>query len=90
MKQSDQELNEELNLAAELVKVGGIYSHYKNPDYIYKVLSLAVLESTTEVCVIYEPQYGARIPFVRPISNWLDELVVDSQKVKRFTLIDGV
>ena len=90
MKKSDSELCELLSQATSVVKVGGIYSHYKNLDNKYKVLSLVILESTTEVCVIYEPQYGAKIPFVRPISNWLGEVDVDGKKVKRFTLINGV
>ena len=80
MKKSDSELATMIALASSLIKVGGIYSHYKNPDNKYKVLGLAILESNTEVCVIYEPQYGAKLPFVRPLSNWLEELTVNGKK----------
>ena len=82
MKKSDSEL-------ATMIKVGGIYSYYKNLDNKYKVLGLAILESNTEVCVIYEPQYGVKLPFVRPLSNWLEEVEINNTNFKRFTLVNS-
>ncbi len=90
MKKSDTELSKLIDYASSSVIVGGVYSHYKNSDNKYKILHLAIIESNAEVCVVYKPQYGAKIPFVRPLSNWLEEKVIDGRKVKRFTLINGV
>lgn len=67
----ESELLKKLNDAKKLVKVGGKYFHYKNPDQFYIVLDLAIDEATENVSVIYQAQYRKKIIFIRPISNWL-------------------
>jgi len=80
-------LANELKKAAEKVKVGGFYYHYKKPGDAYKVLNLAITEWDDKVCVIYEAQYGDRIVFVRPLETWLDEVEWENKTVKHFTFI---
>jgi hypothetical protein len=83
----DNILVNELEKAAEKVKVGGFYYHYKKPDQSYKVLNLAVTEWDEKICVIYEAQYGDKIIFVRPIETWLDKVEWNNKIVKHFTFI---
>lgn len=79
-------LERELNQAAEMVKVGEIYSHYKNPQNHYQVIGLGVQEATDKICVIYQAQYGGKFIFVRDLDSWLDTVDVDGVKVLRFKL----
>lgn len=76
----------ELNVAANKVKVGELYYHYKNPQLSYKVLRLAITEEDDSICVIYEAQYGDRLVFVRPLDSWLDKVEWQNKTTSRFTL----
>lgn len=75
-----------MTAAAQQVRVGGVYVHYKSPDMCYKVTGLGITTDTDKVCVIYEALYGERITFVRPLNEWLDEIETPAGKVSRFTL----
>lgn len=81
------ELSEILKQAKIDVSVGSVYAHYKNPDLLYKVTQIAILEATDEPCVIYRAQYGPRFSFVRPVSSWLDKVEWQDQKVPRFAKV---
>lgn len=84
---SETELTERLKKAAIQVGVGAFYTHYKNPDQHYKVLSIVISEANDEPCVIYEAQYGDHIAFVRPVASWLEEIEWNNKSVKRFTKV---
>lgn len=81
------ELSVLLKQAKSKIAVGAIYAHYKNPDLLYKVTQIAVLEANDEPCVIYQAQYGPRFSFVRPVSSWLDKVEWQGQTVPRFTRV---
>lgn len=85
-----QELKSLLQEAETLVKVGGRYFHYKNPDKFYTVLDLVIIEATVEVGVVYRAEYDGleEFKFVRPIGEFMGEVEVDGKMVNRFTLID--
>jgi hypothetical protein len=80
---SQSTLSRMLAEAGKQVTVGAQYIHYK--DKPYKVIDLAVLESTNEVCVIYQAQYGKQLTFIRPVSGWLQKVEKDGKFVARFT-----
>lgn len=84
-KESQAQLSARLAKAAEQVTVGARYMHYKRQSY--KVLALALREEDNEPCVVYQAEYGDHITFIRPVVNWVEEVEVDGQKVKRFTKI---
>lgn len=88
MHKSQKELADEQIAAAQHVKVGRLYHHYKNPNDLYKVINLAVTEWNDEACVIYEAQYGEKIIFVRPLGSWLEKVEWNGKIVDRFTLND--
>lgn len=81
------ELSELLRQAKTKIAVGAMYAHYKNPDLLYKVTQIAVLEASDEPCVIYQAQYGPKFSFVRPVSSWLDQVKWQNQTVPRFTKV---
>jgi hypothetical protein len=82
MKQSTEDLLAKIEKAKSLVKAGGRYRHYKG-NY-YKVLDLAIMESDTEPCVIYEAEYAPGLSFVRPLQDWLATVEVDGVMKPRF------
>lgn len=85
MQLSDEELAQKLTDAVAQVEVGATYKHYKG--HVYKVLSLAILESTLEAAVVYQAQSGSGVVFVRPVSSWLEPVAVDGQTIERFSKI---
>lgn len=81
------ELNDEIKKAREHVSVGGLYSHYKHPQNLYRVVGLAIQEATDKVCVIYQPQKNKQTLWIRDLDNWLEKPVVDGKVVDRFRLV---
>lgn len=85
-KQSETELSERLAKAAQQVEVGARYMHYKQLSYT--VVMLALFEENNEPCVVYRAEYGEHLTFIRPVSSWLEEIIKDGKKVKRFEKSD--
>jgi len=68
--------------------IGGIYQHYKGPQY--RVLGLVRHSETLEELVHYEclyPNENGQF-WVRPRAMFESTIIVDGVKKKRFTLID--
>ncbi|MCF0117200.1 MAG: DUF1653 domain-containing protein [Bacilli bacterium] len=63
----------------------GIYKHYKG-NY-YEVIGLAKHSETLEQMVVYKALYGDYGTWVRPAYMWNEEVIVNGQKVKRFTKV---
>jgi hypothetical protein len=83
---SEEELSRRLIEAAQAVSVGARYKHYKGK--LYKVISLAILEATNEICVIYQAQYGKNLTFIRPLTDWLEKVEWQGKTLNRFTKVD--
>lgn len=81
----EEELSRRLAKAAQQVTVGAQYRHYK--DKLYTVMSLAIQESTNEICVTYQAQYGKNLTFIRPLSDWLEKVEWQGKILSRFTKI---
>lgn len=86
--EDQSELSHRLAEAGHQVAVGARYMHYKQLSY--KVIGLALREEDNEPCVIYQAEYGDSVTWLRPVSNWIQEIEVDSKKVRRFVRIDSV
>lgn len=63
----------------------GIYQHYSG-NY-YKVLSVARHSETLEECVVYQQQYGSYDVWIRPLSMFCENVIIDNMSVPRFRLI---
>lgn len=71
----------------------GIYRHYKSKDKLYKVIGVAKHTETMEDMVVYQalydiPEFGGEgVMFVRPLSMFLENVIVDGKETPRFTFI---
>jgi hypothetical protein len=73
------------------VVIGGIYTHFKNPDKKYKVIGIALHTETEEEMVVYEPLYENPVApfFTRPLKMFIEEVEWpkgSQNMVPRFTL----
>lgn len=64
----------------------GRYRHYKGNDY--QVVGVARHSETAEQLVVYQPLYGERGLWVRPLSMFIEQVEVDGQLVPRFDYLD--
>jgi hypothetical protein len=82
---SQKVLAERLTAGGVKVAVGTTYKHYK--DRLYTVVAIALNEETLEPCVIYQAQYGEKLTWIRPVSDWLVEIEWEGKLVPRFTQV---
>jgi hypothetical protein len=66
----------------------GRYRHYKGKDYI--VLGVARQSETQEELVEYRQDYGDRTLWVRPKAMFVETVVADGRRVKRFEFVEKV
>ena len=64
----------------------GKYQHYKGNEY--EVIGMALHSETLEEMVVYKAKYGEGGVWVRPASMWEEDVEVNGQIVKRFTLVE--
>jgi hypothetical protein len=68
----------------------GRYRHYKGHEYI--VIGVARHSETDEELVVYQPEYGERGLWVRPLKMFMETVELRGQQVPRFqflTTLDG-
>ena len=65
----------------------GRYRHYKGRDYT--VLGVALHSETQEELVVYQPEYGDRRLWVRPLQMFLETVELDGRQVPRFQPLDA-
>ncbi len=81
---SAQEIEKALEEAKSKVVLGGVYSHYKNPEHHVRVVEFGIQEATDKVCVIYQDTKNEKLVFVRDLDVWLENPIKDTL---RFRLI---
>lgn len=64
----------------------GRYQHFKG-NY-YQVLHIAKHSETEEEFVVYQPEYGERDIWIRPISMFNEIIEREGKQIKRFTYIE--
>lgn len=87
---SNTELQEKIDAVSTKIIVGGQYVHWRNPNSIYEIMSLALSEWDEEVVVVYR-NVDSGITWVRKVygeDGWLTEVIKDDGSVgERFMLI---
>ena len=68
-----------------MIKLGK-YQHFKG-NY-YQVLHLAKHSETEEVHVVYQPLYGEREIWIRPLSMFDETIEREGKTLKRFNFIE--
>ena len=66
------------------ITVGKIYKHYKGN--VYKIIALGKHSETEEDMIVYQNVEKGGI-WVRPKSMWNEEVLVDGERVLRFSLV---
>lgn len=84
------ELNAKLELAKAQVVVGGMYAHYKDSAHVCRVVDLAFLEETEEVCVIYQEAGERTLTWIRPLSDFLATVSWKGRTMSRFTPVQNL
>lgn len=64
----------------------GLYRHYKGNDY--RVYSVVTHSETLEPLVFYRALYGKKDLWVRPLSMFLETVVVNGEERARFLLVE--
>ncbi len=65
----------------------GKYLHYKNKEY--RVIGCATHSETGEELVVYQPLYGERGLWVRPLDMFCEEVEVEGRMVPRFKWVEA-
>ncbi len=63
----------------------GLYRHYKGNDY--QVIGVAGHTETEERLVVYKALYGEMGLWVRPLSMFIEQVVIDGVSRPRFEFI---
>jgi hypothetical protein len=74
-----------LSALAKTIVIDGIYEHYKG--LCYKVLAVAHHSETLEELVVYQALYGEGGVWVRPLSMFLEHVMINGKSQPRFKLI---
>lgn len=75
-----------LSLSTE-IRIQGVYRHYKG--FLYQVIAVATHTETLEPLVVYQALYGDRLVWVRPLSMFLENVIVNDVSVNRFKFLDS-
>lgn len=65
----------------------GLYRHYKGG--LYTVMDVARHSETGEWLVVYRPEYGERLLWVRPLAMFLEQVEVDGRQLPRFASVSA-
>ena len=66
----------------------GRYQHFKGN--FYQVLHVAKHSETQELLVVYQPEYGDKGIWVRPLTMFDETLERDGKSFKRFSKVDDL
>ena len=66
----------------------GRYQHFKG-DF-YQVLHVAKHSETQELLVVYQPEYGDKGIWVRPLTMFDETIERDGKSFKRFSKVDDL
>lgn len=77
-----------LSKAREQIKIGDFYYHYRDPQKLYQIISLALdtqNEENASVLVIYQSMQEDKALWSRPLEDFLSTTEVDGKTIKKFT-----
>lgn len=69
-----------------MIKPGKKYRHFKGKEYL--VLHLAKHSETLEELVVYQPLYGERGIWVRPLNMFEEKVDLNGKIINRFEEIE--
>ncbi len=87
MHQDEGRLSQQLEMAQAQIRVGARYRHYRQPDKIYVVIGIGILEASEEPAIIYQAEYGHRLVWIRSVIDFMSEVEVNGELYRRFELM---
>lgn len=85
---SEEELLQKLEDAKSQIEIGGVYSHYRDPESRYVVKNLSIIETTQSVGVVYQKKNGSetlqKMIWVRPFESWTEQINNNNTTTPRF------
>lgn len=66
----------------------GLYEHYKGN--LYEVIGVATHSEDESALVVYRANYGEQGLWVRPLSMFVEDVIVNGEPVPRFKFIGNV
>ncbi len=84
--QSSEQLEKLILAAKQKITVGQIYSHYKDTNKRYRIIAIALDESSESVSIVYEGLYAPYLTWIRPLNNFLESVTWQDKSVLRFQL----
>ena len=73
-----------ISIEAKSIKINSIYEHYKGLKY--KILYIALHSEILEELVVYQALYDEFKVWARPLSMFLEDVVIEGQKNLDFNL----
>ena len=70
----------------QMLKIGGLYRHYKGKNY--RVIAQATHSETLELMVVYQALYGEGGMWVRPLAMFLEDVTIEGVTQPRFALVE--
>ena len=80
-----QELLPSFSSLAKSIEIGSVYEHYRG--LLYKIISVARHSEILEELVVYQALYGEFDVWVRPLSMFLETVVIDGETLPRFKVV---
>lgn len=78
----------------EKIKKGQLWKHYKNNENLYEIIGVGKNSENLEQMVIYKALYKGDFPigqiWVRPEKMFLEKIIKNGKKIKRFTLVKDI
>ncbi len=68
------------------IVINGIYRHYKGP--LYKVIMIGKHSETEEDLVIYYAVLKPQDIWVRPLTMFEEDAIIEGKTMKRFTFVE--
>lgn len=71
---------------AKSIRPGSLYEHYKG--HCYKIVGVARHSETLEELVVYQALYGDEDLWIRPLTMFQENIMMNGQLQPRFKLIE--
>jgi hypothetical protein len=82
----NQEILKDFSLQAKSLQPNTTYEHYKGMRY--KILGVARHSETLEELVVYQALYGEKGIWVRPVTMFLEKVLIDGELTPRFKKVE--
>ncbi len=83
---SSESLERLIKDAQSQIKVDQIYQHYKDSNKTYRIVAVALDEASENVSIVYQALYSPYLTWIRPITNFLEDVSWEGKVVSRFQL----